>query len=258
MSVGRKRRAFGVRTGRPALLGAAGGLSGVSQDASSLKYCPANSTEWGTVTTAAGVSAVSLGWGMQDLAGALAASVGAVTLASEAARQDYNQTVSGWARKGVLSRGDGWLTSDASLPDISTTSQLLLVYALQAVTSTGTDSMWLGTTYARTRVLSSGLVQAVSAAGVSASGAGDVRGAVRPFVLQVNRASSLTKLYTDQEKLSVAVSTVTGKGIYIVGSLVGDETTFLLGAQWQGAAAEMTDAQVKTLLQTLGWTIPWT
>jgi len=232
-------------------------LAGVSQDATSSKYVPATSGEWTTLAGVAGVSAPSFGWGMQDASGALAASVGSVTLASEGSRQAYQQTVAGWSRKGIQSKADGWLSSDASFPDISTTSQTLLVYAKVASSGTTTTDVTyhggLATAGRATDNAAKHLVpMSISTAGTA--GASDVTGAVRPIVVMVNRTSSTVRVFTDQEKLTVALGAVTGKGIYITGGLLGDDITYLLGACW---ATDMTDAQVKTLLQTLGWTIPW-
>ncbi len=234
-----------------------------TQDATSMIYCPADITEWGNVCAVAGVSDPSFGWDMQDASGNLTASVGAVDLATEGARQDFQQTVTGWTRKGAKSRGDGWLTSDASFPDVSTTSMMMLVYARQYTSGGGdNDLLWLGDlgagNYERLRVTSTDKLKSVNDAGTASSaGSGNESGQVRPYILQINRASSTCEAFSDTDAVSVAIGGPNSKGAYILGSLAGDECYFLIGAVWTGAAAEMTNAQIKTLLETLGWTIPW-
>jgi hypothetical protein len=254
----------GFRAGIAAGVGAdpiappSGGGLAVTQDATSGIYTPANSTEWGVVTTAAGVGAVSRGWGCQDLAGSLAPSVGAVSLASEGARMTYNNAVAGWSRKGLISTGDGWFSNDASFPDISTTSQLILLYAKVAITGgADVDLLWGGNFTSRGVITSADRLQARNDTTSGLAGAAAVAGAVRPFLLQINRATGTISFSDDQEIVTVAIGGVTGKGLYFVGGLLGDNATILLAADWQGAAAEMTSAQRKSLLQTLGWTIPW-
>jgi hypothetical protein len=230
----------------------------VTLDATSEIYCPIDATEWGIVATEAGVSAPSFGWDMQDAAGALAPSVGGVSLASEGIRQDYQQAVAGWSRFGLRSRGDGWFSNDAAFPDISTGSQLILVYAKQSISGgASVDMLWAGNFSARGIVNVAAHMVARNDTTLGVAGTEDVTGAVRPYVLKVDRATSLIKLYSDQEVVDVAIGGVTGKGVYVVGGLLGDDTTFLIGACWSGAAAEMTDAEVRTLLQTLGWTVAW-
>jgi hypothetical protein len=235
--------------------GGAVSMTTVAKDAASNKYVPANPTQWATTTTIAGVPSISLGWDMQDVAGSLAPSVGAISLASEGSRQAYRQAIAGWTRLGVQSLADGWLTSDASLPDISTTDTVALVYAKQNIAgATNVDMTWVGAlaTAAKARVTLAKKIQALSGATTGVAGASDPTGSIRPYVININ-ATTIT-LYTDQEKVTVAKGAASGKGLYVVGGLLGDDATFTLAGLW---AATMTDAQVKSLLQTLNWTIPW-
>jgi hypothetical protein len=233
-------------------------LAGVTQDATSLKYWPSSGAEWTTAATAYGSAAPSKSWNCQDVAGALAAAVGAVTLASEGSRQAYNQSIAGWSRKGLQSAGDGWFSTDASFPNIATESQLILTYAKQVISGGfAIDMLWGGNFSARGIVTASAFLQARNDTTTGLAGTANVTGAVRPFWLQINRTSGVITFGNDQEYVTVAIGAVTGEGLYAVGGVAGDETSFLGIAEWEGAAAEKSPAQIKTMLQTLNWTIPW-
>jgi hypothetical protein len=84
---------------------------------------------------------------------------------------------------------------------------------------------------------------------------------VHPFVLKYDLTNSAIVLYTDEAKTTGTFAAATdgikgfGAGIFSLSppALAG----VLIGAVASGANAELSDAQVKTYLQNLGWTIPW-
>ena len=90
--------------------------------------------------------------------------------------------------------------------------------------------------------------------------------AKRPvYAGRVEAASPATGSYArhnaEQEKLvATYLATQTGKQqIFGNGTVTVASAPMIIGydATWYGAAAEMTDAQVRTLLQTLGWSVAW-
>ena len=78
-----------------------------------------------------------------------------------------------------------------------------------------------------------------------------------PYVLKVDRTNLANTGYTGSDKLSVAFqAALTGKTV-VVGNANAPVVQTMYVAVFFGAAAELSDAQVKTLLTGLGWTIPW-
>lgn len=233
-------------------------LAGVTRDATSLKYCPANATEWAAVCTVAGVSPPSFGWGMQDASAGAAATVGAVALTEEGARIDYGVTVTGWARKGIRTRGDGLQSSSASLPLVSASSMMVLSYAVYGAGVGAFGSLFAGTSLSYLGIDASRQIYAVNpAATESTHGSSAVGVTVHPQILQINRATSLIWATSDQDNVSVVIGTQVGRYLLFSGNTVANDGIHLLGAVWADTAAEMTTAQKKSLLQTLNWTIPW-
>lgn len=246
----------GINRGNP--------LGSVSRDATSGIYVPITSGEWATVLSVAGISSggPTSVWSFQEFSGNIADSVGSLTLTASAG-WTYQAAVTGWSRKAITCLDGGtatMLNTDASLPDISTQSQLILTYLNMPAAAPGVVRVLLasGTTMLAYRINTTPRNICVGTG--STTGTLDPTNAVRPAVLKLDRSNNTGVLYTDQEKLSVAnVTTMTGKRVGWGG--LGANTPalgVLYGAVFTLTAGEMNDATVKTLLQTLGWTIPWT
>lgn len=238
-------------------------MATVARDATSNIYCPANAAQW---TQTLGVAGITSGnpaglWLCQEASGTLADSIGALPLTSSGA-WTYQSAITGWTRLGLscLDAGTATLLStDASLPDISTTSQLIFAYismpaAAPAVVRVVCAS---GTTMLAFRINTTPVALCVGTN--TGTGAANPTGAVRPVVLKLDRSNNTGVLYTDQEKLTASnVTTMTGKRVGFGG--LGANTPAMIvgyGAVFTSTAAQMTDAQVKTLLTTVGWSIPW-
>lgn len=84
---------------------------------------------------------------------------------------------------------------------------------------------------------------------------------VHPFVMLLDNTGSRAIMYTDEAKTvgtyAAATDGVKGFGAGIFSTSPPALAGVLLGAVASGANAELSDAQVKTFLQNLGWTIPW-
>lgn len=245
-------------------------MTSVTRDATSLIYCPATAAEWTTTMSVAGLSSgnPSLLWLSQEASGDLTDSIG--TFTGTASGWNYQQAVTGWTRSAVsadVASARIIFNAAAGLPDINTASCLVLTYhSFPAVEApAGYYSLvTMGPTFGSQIAANiSGTAKLTAVVDPnSAAGAADPRNAVHPIVIRVNRTGGNAAVYTDQEKLTAALdATPTGKKIAIGGDNVNywteDGGGYLYTAAFFNAAAELSDAQVKTLLQTLGWTVAW-
>lgn len=247
-------------------------IAGVARDATSMIYLPATAGQWNTLLAAANISTGNpSALHLPDLAagGNLVDQIGTFTLTATGTLT-YQQSVSGWSTKGIAtSTGvSGTLASIAAgLPDISTTSMLAVVYVLVPATVATFRSIYqFGPTFgsqagALLSTSSNKRMRAIADPNFL-DGTDDATAQVRPFVLKVDRTAGACALYSDREKLAPALTvTPTGKAYTLGGdntmSFFPDAFTYLYSAVFFAAAAEMPDAKVRTLLQTLGWTVLW-
>lgn len=249
---------YGAGTGMPA------GIPGVSRDGASSKYVPASNAEWTALMAAAGLatgnpSALYL---CQEASGNLADSIGTFTLTGGGAGRTYQQPVSGWSRLSVVTTDNATSTlinTDAGLPDIGSASCTLLAYELLNSTPGGTrTNLGLGTTSLSARLTATPAHQITNGV-TTGTGAANPSGAVRPVLLQTDKTAGTETLYTDQETVTTAFSlTPTGKRVWFGGVGSGASPVSLLySAVFFNAAAELSLAQVRTLFQTLGFTVAW-
>jgi hypothetical protein len=93
----------------------------------------------------------------------------------------------------------------------------------------------------------------------SSTGAASVTTAVRPWVLRHNVTASTQALFTDLEKISptFAASGGTRRTYFGAAFETCPNIRIVYSAMFKGAAAELSDANVRSLLQTLGWTVAW-
>jgi hypothetical protein len=243
------------------LSGGGASLVGVSRDATSNKYVPANASEWSQVMAVAGISSggPSLLWLCQEASGNLADSIDSLPGTVSGTPITYQQAIAGWSRFGITG-GDGGTaiadSSSATLPDPTTAATLVISYVICTATPAVLRQVDLiGTAnVATTRINTTPRFQGVSG-GSAITGAVDPTGAVRPFVLLDDPIAARSACYTDQEKLVPTRAATTGKRSRFNFSFAG---SLLYRVQFNASAAQLSDAQVKTLLQTLGWSIAWT
>lgn len=241
-----------------------------TKDAASGIYVPANAAEWASVMSAAGISSggPSLLWSLQETSGNVADSIGAFTGAASGTLT-YSSAVAGWTRVGIKTTS-GFagivVNSSASLPDISSASFTAVLYvALGGNPATTRSIIQMGPTFATRGALehpTTDVLRVFDTSNQAATGTLSIANTVKPLVLRVNRTTSLVTGYTNSEKLSpIWDATIAGKGIQIGGDNIQTwfpgSDTFMYFAGFFNTAAEMTDAQIKTLLQTLGWTVTW-
>lgn len=239
-----------------------GPIPGVTIDATSSKYMPQNAAEWTALMAAAGLATgnPSSTWLFQQAAGNTADTIGAVTL-TPLNWTLFQQAVAGWTAKcirGVDATANSSHTNTTTAPNASLTSTLVLAYCdIPAAPAAIRDVLCMGNN-TDVRFNTNGKLRLV--AGASADLVNVAASTVQPLILRVNLTASTVSVFTTQEKFAgtfVAPQNtirVSFGGIFSPVPAIG----YLYGAQFTGAAAELTDAQVKTLLQTLNWTIPWT
>jgi hypothetical protein len=238
-------------------------MSGVTRDATSNVYSPASAAEWTTTRSVAGITSgnpFSM-WLLQEASGALADSIGTAPLTNSGGMA-YQQAVTGWTRVSMLASDLNGAYSlanaaDTALPDLSAESSLVLGY-LKITGAPGGDRGVILTGDIRAEVTSGNVPKLVHGA-TTATGSGNVTTAVRPWVLRYDRAASTIALFTDLEKVSIAFanSGSTKRIFYGAGFQNAPGFQILYGAHWKGAAAELSDASVRSLLQALGWTVAW-
>lgn len=251
--------------------GDSAGMASVARDAGSGVYLPATAAQWTATLAAAGIasggpSALHL---LNDVAGNPVDAIGTFPLTASGTLT-YGAGASGWTKVGIATTlGVAGLlqTTAAGLPDISTTSLLALVYAATPATIATTRSLFqvgptFGSQAAALFITSTNKKLRAVADPNTADGTDDPSVAVHPFILKVDRTNAVCRLYSDREKLSPTLTaTPTGKGYALGGdntmSFFPDTFVFLYSALFFGGSAEMGDASVHALLQTLGWSLAW-
>lgn len=246
-------------------------FAGVSRDATSGIYVPANSSEWTTFLAAAGLSGVvavpSALWLLQEASGNAADSIGSFTLTAGAGLT-YQQSETGWTRKGVKftdgTAGTSLSSSSASLPDIASASMTTLIIANATASTAGNRILLLHGNPAanrnRIRITSTPEMAVLSNGNIAngTSGANGPLNAVRPYVLRTNRTANSCVGTRDTEKLTPTFdATISGKGLDIGASSLSPTFNLLYACNWHNANAEISDANLKTLLQMMGFTISW-
>ena len=237
----------------------------VSKDALAGIYLPASSTEWTNFIARKGltISVPDAIWLMQEGSGDAADSSGnGFTLTASGTGLAYQQSVAGWSRKAITFT-DGSSASlkstSASLPDISTTSQLTLLVAAVSTPGNVRRIIGHGTTRSELRAVTTPAFRVMSGAN-QADGVVSPGGVVRPLDLRTNRTTPSTVGFTDGEKITPTFSTsITGKTVCFGAN--GDSNappmSALYGLEWHGAHAEITDAALKATEQAMGFAITW-
>ena len=245
------------------------GTTGVAIDATSNIMVPNDITQWYKVTRAAGIT--NLGppnslYLCQEAAGNLTdtLAVGSTATLTAANTPTYNNAVTGWSRLSVnfVDGGLQKFTGTVGQPLLSANSILFIGYvSVGPVMAAGPRScILLGTATAQGGNFGVGTanIQAKSGAGAAVNGSVVVINKVFPYVVRYDKTAGTLTVYSDAEKVQVGSFTAgTTGGLYLGGQSSAFGGGFLYAAQFTGKAAEIGDAGVRTLLQTLGWTVAW-
>lgn len=243
-----------------------GGIAGVTRDSLSGWYCPASATEWTTFLGAGGINLAISGpddlWPCQDSSSGLADAIGSVSLTS-AGSVSYSNAVAGWTRLSANladASAQSFSSTSASLPNILTVSQLVIAYVrmpASAPAAARAGPVTLGTiatTRCETYVNTNGTLGVESTTSHQANGASPMcDGHVHPIVLKCDRTNNVVTMYTELEKVTPTFgATMTGSGLDL-GDAVATTASlgYLYVASFNGSHGELTDANVKALIQGL-------
>lgn len=233
----------------------------VTRDATSLWYRPASLSEWTTHLAGSGFANPKVGLLLQDASGNPADSLsGGIAFTASGSGRLYQQTVAGHAAKGIKLtpfNGDKLESLVSGLPDVSTTSILILLYVLfpsypsatnwgghrSVVTIGPTFNQQLSLTHGDNGVTSK--CEMIIGSIVTPPAFTVVpQDTARMVLLQVNRATGKVAMTVDSEdhENTLSGAVVTGKGVIFGGDNVAENwagNNTLFGAWiWTGTDAE--------------------
>lgn len=239
---------------------AASSAIAVTRDATSNIYTPVSSSEWATFRAAFSLTAPAPDslWLLQEASGNPADSIGSFTLTA-AGTVTYRQALAGYTRLGVgLTDGvnSQFGTASGSLPAGGTGSQTVLMIANIPSAPAANRSLYEGQTTSLIRINSTPRVVAVAGGGTSLGGSNPT-GTTRPFVYKCDVTGTAETVYTNQEKLSPVYAALSGRNLRIGSSTSAPGAVVGYACAWYSANAEISDANMKALLQAMGFTIPW-
>lgn len=240
-------------------------LALVARDSTSGIFVPASATEWDVFRAAKGVSIPTPNhlWLMQEVAGNPADSIGTglglrpLTATGAGNTPAYQKVIAGWSRRAIGGPGAANASlSNTSMVNTATGDFLVLTY-LSSEAATGALRNIQAYGLPAIQQPLSGKTRFRLSASITDTTA-DHAGPVRPYVFAFSSTTGYCKMYSDLEKIVATYSASSGTNLLLQCATASDTTAanFLYCAAWDGAV--VTDAQVKTLLQSLGWTIPWT
>lgn len=249
--------------------GESGAVPGVSRDATSLIYVPASAAEWTAFRAAfPALSAWSNPDALhlcQEAAGNLADSIGVLTLTAGGTPL-YQQAVAGWDRDAASfddNTTDNFSTTAAALPNILTESMLSLGFFRFPAAPAGVREIihfGAAATRAAIELPATGVLRARSG-GNTADGALSMVNATHPLVLKQDRTAGTTKVYSAGEIITPAFDALTSGENLRIGQVAGNPPAFgggcLYLATWYLAAAERSDADIRSMLQSLGFSPTW-
>lgn len=249
---------------------ASGGAPAWTVDATSAKATPASSAEWSALIASAGLAVSTPNYLhlCQEASGNLADTIGGLTLTANGTPA-YQQAVAGWTRLGV--KGDGLTANQrfrsAAAPNPSTTSMAILAFvalgtqtaSVQALMSVGAVSDTMVSAYLNGAPAVGRLRYRESANITDTTTATDYQARVTPIMLLIDHTGTRARLYTDLEKVSPTYGLPSTVTAYCLGADSGTwaPSTILYSCGWSGAAAEISDANVKALFTALGYAPPW-
>lgn len=245
--------------------------NGWSADFTSGKGVPGTTAQWEAVISAAGLTgvvAVPDYWLKAQETGAIGArdladsSGSGYTFAAGGSSLLYQQTVSGWTRKFVGTSDNTshrWQCTDARLPDALTGDVTFVSYSLIANTTSNVARAVSQIGTGPTAYIGGAANTRVQSGANGAATATTDYGSVRPYALRNGRTVSTTVGTADAAiKVTPTFSgLVTGKGITL-GQVAGATACSTAHTGYAfGWSSHISDANLKLILQTLGWTVTW-
>lgn len=243
---------------------ASGGIAGVTRDAIAGWYFPASAAEWTLLMAAAGLATGNpvTTHNCQEPAGALVDAFGLASLAQSGTGHLYQQPVSGFARKAVVTIdgtvGQKWINSTTA-PDPAAVSTIwLAAIRFPAAAPAAARDLIANAAALDFRLSTTGKLTIANSG--SANGTANPLGGVHMVAVQHNITASTFTGFSDQEKIVGTFATNTANPMIVLGgqTTAAADVGYLWEAEFAGAPAELTSGQMKTLIQTLtGITTPW-
>lgn len=240
------------------------GIPGVTRDAASQWYFPASAAEWTALMSAAGLATGNpvTTHNCQEASGALVDAFGLANLAASGAGHLYAQSVAGFTRLAVTTvdatAGQKWLNTTTA-PDPNLVSTLwLAAIRFPAVAPAANRDLMANAGTLDCRLNASGKIAFIN--GATTAGTANPLGGVHLVAVQHNLTATTFTGFTDQEKVVGTFAVNTTNPMFVLGgqTTIPGDVGYLWEAEFSGAAAELTSAQMKTLFQTLtGIVIPW-
>ncbi len=248
----------------------------VTTDATSGKRAPTRSQEWldfinyhidsGTPNFPTLTQQPSFLWLLQEASGN-PADTGGNSADLTATGLEYQVPVTGWTRTAIQTTdntADAAISVSAALPDLLTTSALLLVYVAINATPGGTRGLaamgGLGATAAKAHVNTTPAIVGIDGANSATGATAITAGAVFPLVIQHDTSTPAARVFTETDEIVPAFSAlVTGKTTSLgTTTSTAAGARYLYACQWVDTDGEITTANVKALLTALGWSPTWT
>lgn len=241
----------------------------VAKDATSGIRMPASLTQWqdfnayhvaiGTANYP-NVTPTAL-WLVQEASGALADSIGSTNLAQSGAGHLYQQAVAGWSVLAVKTvdgtASQKWINSTTA-PNPNTTSTHWLGYlGFPAVAPAAIRDLMANSAALDLRLTAAGKLAVVN--GATTTGTANPLGGVHIVEVKHDLTNSVFAGYSDQEKLAGTFAASASNPMIVLGgqTAAAGDVGYLYVAEFSGAAAELTDAQIRARQTALGWSPAW-
>lgn len=231
----------------------------VPVDGTSGKGVPLTLADYALVTS----KVPSHTWGMQDASGNPVATVG-TNLTATGASIAYQQSVAGWTRVAIQipeisGRRLAFTTGGPMNPASGSVAWFAYIDVVSNSSTQPVITLSNNATPMHCQVTTTP-VSSLRVAANTANGTGNpITAGVIPWLIVYNKTASTAKLYTSQEIITGTYNSGVGDGTVkgFGGSGTSCVMNILLGAGFEGANAEFSDANARSFLQALGWTIPW-
>jgi hypothetical protein len=226
-------------------------------DAASGIAVPASATEWTDFIAANGLSVAVPDhlWLCQETSGDLADSIGVVPMS--VVNMSYQTAVTGWTRKGMgaVDGGVNYLSANTGA------GQARTILMLTSIASTpAADRTVIYNNNAKVNYRSTALYRAGRHGGTMTDGTANHGTTVHPIVSRLVTSSMPDTMFfcSDLERIQVDETSTDSSVVYLGGVVeAAAPMRVLYVAEWEQSSAEMSNANVKALLQAMGWTVAW-
>lgn len=217
---------------------------------------PTTAAEW----VGAGFQAPAHIWLFQEASGAILDKVGSKNL-SAAGTVAYQQAVAGWTAKAIGSTTPGTTgnCSNATMENLNANSVLTLTYSQFTLSATTLVSRAFhgAASVNDLQANAASAIMRLRTGANAANGTGLHAATIHPIAVRWDRTNTVNAAYSDIEKVGITWADTAGTTMQVTAATL--DTAFvgnvMYAATWVGASAELVDAQIKSMLQALGWTV---